>query len=94
MCSRSARGTSRRSRPAGLVISKPHLMPPLVERNDFASFVCELTFGYCGKLSRFGLFFELRYQGSRGGILHGRWKVPQTVNGFFKQSSHTGHHNI
>ena len=94
MCSRSARGTSRRSRAAGLVISKPHLMPPLIERNDFASFVCELSFGYCGKLSRFRLFFELRDEGSRSGILHGRWQMAQAVNGVFKQSSHTEHHNI
>jgi hypothetical protein len=69
-------------------------MPPLVERNDFAPFVCESSFGYCGKLSRFRLFFELGYQGSRSGILHGRWKLAQTVNGFFKQSSHSGHNNI
>jgi hypothetical protein len=69
-------------------------MSPLVERNEFATLVGELTFGYCGKLAWFGLFFELYYQSSRGGILHERRKPTQTVNGFLKQFSHNEHHNI
>jgi hypothetical protein len=71
MRSRSARGTSRRWRAAGLVITKPHVMSPFVERNEFATLVGKLSFSYCDKVASLRLFFKLRYHGSRGAILQG-----------------------
>jgi len=36
-------------------------MSPLVERNDFATLVGTLTFGYGGKVRGFWFFFNQRY---------------------------------
>jgi hypothetical protein len=65
-------------------------MSPLFERNEFATLVRELSFGYCGTVAGFWLFFELQYQSARGGILYGSRQLAKAVNGFFKQFSHIG----
>jgi hypothetical protein len=36
-------------------------MSPLIERNEFATLVGALTFGYSGEVRGFCFFFKLRY---------------------------------
>jgi hypothetical protein len=64
-------------------------MSPLVERDEFGALVSKSPLGYCSEVAWLWLFFELRYHGSRGAILHGSWKLAQTVDGFFKQFRHS-----
>src|SRR4051794_37314808 len=88
MCSTSARGTSRRSCAARLVISKVHVMPPLVERDEVAALVRTPAFSYGDALLRSGKVGKIANEFGGGHILLFLGQLAHSLDRLLQQFAH------